>query len=83
MAVQKLRTLTRTRKQFVRERASHVQRIEKLLEDANIKMTVSVRRIHIEWRALPRHSRVTDVMNGKCRWKRQTIESRRSAAAAI
>lgn len=38
-AVQELRTLTRTRKQFVRERASHVQRIEKVLEDANIKIT--------------------------------------------
>ena len=38
-AVQELCTLTRTRKQFVRERASHVQRIEKLLEDANIKIT--------------------------------------------
>jgi transposase len=38
-AVQELRTLTRTRKQFVRERASHVQRIEKLLEDANLKIT--------------------------------------------
>ena len=37
-AVQELRTLTRTRKQFVRERASHVQRIDKLLEDANIKL---------------------------------------------
>ncbi|UJB67432.1 IS110 family transposase [Acidovorax sp. YS12] len=39
VAVQELRTLTRTRKQFVRERASHVQRIEKVLEDANIKIT--------------------------------------------
>jgi transposase len=38
-AVQELRTLTRTRKQFVRERVSHVQRIEKVLEDANIKIT--------------------------------------------
>jgi transposase len=37
--VQELRTLTRTRKQFVRERASHVQRIEKVLEDANLKIT--------------------------------------------
>jgi len=36
--VQELRTLTRTRKQFVRERTSHVQRIEKILEDANLKM---------------------------------------------
>ena len=39
VAVQELRTLTRTRKQFVRERVSHVQRIEKVLEDANLKIT--------------------------------------------
>lgn len=39
-AVQELRTLTRTRKQFVRERSSHVQRIEKILEDANLKLSV-------------------------------------------
>ena len=36
--VQDLRGLTRTRKQLVRERASHVQRIDKLLQDANIKL---------------------------------------------
>src|SRR5437773_3874600 len=40
VAVQELRTLTRTRKQFVRERGSHVQRIEKILEDANLKLGV-------------------------------------------
>ncbi len=40
VAVQELRTLTRTRKQFVRERAAHVQRIEKVLEDANLKLSV-------------------------------------------
>jgi len=34
-----LRDLTRTRKQLVRERAQHVQRIQKELEDANIKLT--------------------------------------------
>lgn len=39
-AVQELRSLTRTRKQFVRERAAHVQRIEKVLEDANLKLGV-------------------------------------------
>jgi transposase len=39
-AVQELRTLTRTRKQFVGERGSHAQRIEKLLEDANLKLSV-------------------------------------------
>ena len=39
-AVQELRTLTRTRKQFVRERGSHMQRVEKILEDANLKLGV-------------------------------------------
>jgi transposase len=37
-SVQELRMLTRTRKQLVRERASHVQRIDKLLQDANLKL---------------------------------------------
>ncbi|HVF64067.1 MAG TPA: IS110 family transposase [Casimicrobiaceae bacterium] len=40
VAVQELRSLTRTRKQFVRERSAHVQRIEKVLEDANLKLGV-------------------------------------------
>lgn len=40
MAVQELRALTRTRKQFVRERAAHVLRIDKVLEDANLKLGV-------------------------------------------
>ena len=35
---QQLRDLLRTRKQFVRERSSHTQRIQKTLEDANIKL---------------------------------------------
>jgi transposase len=34
--VQELRSLTRTRKQLVREQTRHVQRIEKTLEEANI-----------------------------------------------
>lgn len=38
-AIQELRTLTRTRKQLVRERAQHVLRIHKVLEDANVKVT--------------------------------------------
>jgi transposase len=37
--VGELRTLLRTRKQLVREHASHVQRVQKTLEDANIKLT--------------------------------------------
>lgn len=37
-----LRDLTRTRKQLVRERAQHVQRIQKVLQDANIKISSAV-----------------------------------------
>ena len=36
--IQDMRTLMRTRKQLVRERAQHVQRIQKTLEDANLKI---------------------------------------------
>jgi len=36
--VQEMRDLTRTRKQVVREVAQHIQRIQKTLEDANIKL---------------------------------------------
>ena len=36
--IQALRDLTRTRKQFVREIAQHTLRIQKVLEDANIKL---------------------------------------------
>lgn len=35
---QELRSLLRTRKQLVRERASHVLRLQKTLEDANVKL---------------------------------------------
>lgn len=38
-AIQALRDLTRTRKQLVREVAQHTLRIQKTLEDANIKIT--------------------------------------------
>jgi transposase len=37
--IQDLRDLTRTRKQLVRETAQHTLRIQKVLEDANIKIT--------------------------------------------
>ena len=37
-AIQELRDLTRTRKQLVREIAQHSLRIQKILEDANIKL---------------------------------------------
>ena len=37
--LQELRDLTRTRKQLVRETTRHTQRIQKTLEDANVKLT--------------------------------------------
>lgn len=37
--IQQIRDLTRTRKQFKQEQSRHVQRIHKVLEDANIKVT--------------------------------------------
>ncbi len=37
--IQALRDLTRTRKQLVREIARHTQRLQKTLEDANVKLT--------------------------------------------
>jgi transposase len=37
-ATQEMRALLRTRKQLVREQASHVQRVQKTLEDANLKL---------------------------------------------
>jgi transposase len=37
--VQELRDLTRARKQLVRERVRHVQRVQKVLEDANVKLS--------------------------------------------
>jgi transposase len=37
--IQELRDLTRLRKQLVRERTSHLQRVEKVTEDANVKLS--------------------------------------------
>ena len=37
-ATQAMRALLRTRKQLVREQSSHVQRLQKTLEDANLKL---------------------------------------------
>jgi transposase len=42
VAIQHVRDLTRTRKQLVREVAQHTQRIQKTLEDANIKLTGTI-----------------------------------------
>lgn len=43
--VQELRALLRTRKQLVREKGQHVQRIQKTLEDANLKIASVVSNI--------------------------------------
>jgi transposase len=40
--VQELRDLTRTRKQFMREISRHTQRVQKILQDANIKLTETI-----------------------------------------
>jgi transposase len=37
--IHELRDMTRTRTQLVRERSQHVQRIQKVLEDANVKLS--------------------------------------------
>jgi transposase len=41
-SIQHVRELTRTRKQLVREVAQHTQRIQKTLEDANLKLTGTI-----------------------------------------
>src|SRR5437773_10011803 len=41
-AIQQMRDLTRTRKQLVREVAQHTLRIQKTLEDANMKLTGTI-----------------------------------------
>jgi len=40
--IQDLRDLTRTRKQLVRETGRHTQRLQKILEDANLKLTETI-----------------------------------------
>jgi transposase len=40
--IQQLRSLMRTRKQLVREQTRHVQRLEKTLEEANIKLGAAI-----------------------------------------
>lgn len=44
-AIQQPRTLPRARKQLVREQTSHIQRIQKTLEEANIKLDTVISEI--------------------------------------
>jgi hypothetical protein len=45
VATQQMRALPRTRKQLAREQASHVQRVPKVLEDANLELSSVVTNI--------------------------------------
>lgn len=91
-AIQELRDLTRTRKQLVREIAQHALRIQKVLEDANIKLgsvlsdvlTASGRAIL--WAIIGGDSdpeRLTDLARGTARRKRpELIEALRGRVTA-
>ena len=52
--IQELRDLTRTRKQLVREIARHTLRLQKTLEDANVKLTRVASDILSGWLIAPR-----------------------------
>lgn len=80
--IQDLRTLTRTRKQLVREKAQHVQRIQKTLEDANLKIASvvsdimgkngrSILRALIEGKTAPEE--LVAVTDGRLRAGRETL----------
>src|SRR5580692_5923513 len=91
-SIQELRALTRTRKQFVREKAGHVQRLQKTLEDANLKiasvaadiMGASGRAIleaHIAGETNP--EKLADLTRGRLKASRATIvESLRGRVTA-
>jgi transposase len=81
-SIQDLRTLTRTRKQLVREKAQHVQRIQKTLEDANLKIASavsdmmgkngrSILRALIEGKTAPEE--LVAVTDGRLRASRETL----------
>ena len=80
--IQELRDLTRTRKQLVREIAQHTLRIQKVLEDANIKITGVVSdllgksgRAILEALAAGEQDpeRLADLTQGRLKAKRQTL----------
>ncbi len=91
-AIQELRDLTRTRKQLVREAAQHSLRIQKVLEDANLKLgsvlsdvlTVSGRAML--WAIIGGESdpeRLADLAQGTARRKRsELIEALRGRITA-
>jgi transposase len=75
---QEMRNLLRTRKQLVREQSSHVPRVQKTLEDANIKVDCVLLRYHGQER--PCHDRGADCRRNQ---SRQTGEPCRSAGEGL
>jgi len=80
--IQELRALTRTRKQLVREQVQHVQRIQKVLEDANIKLASVVSNVvGMSGRAIlnaliageTRPERLVDLTTGRLKASRITL----------
>jgi transposase len=81
--IQELRDLTRTRKQFVRQRVQHVNRIQKALEDANIKLSSFISDITgVSGRAMleamiagqTEPSKLADLGNSRLKAPRETLE---------
>lgn len=81
--IQELRDLTRTRTQLVRERAQHVQRIQKVLEDANVKLASVVSDVlGVSGRAMIEAmirgesdpGRLADLADGRLRASRKDLE---------
>ena len=81
-SIQELRMLLRTRKQLVRERTQHVQRLQKVLEDANLKIASAVSDIlGTSGRAIlqaliageTRPEELLDLTTGRLRANRQTL----------
>src|SRR5262249_45929503 len=91
-SIQELRALTRTRKQFVREKVAHVQRIQKTLEDANLKIaSVASAVVGVSGRAILEAliageidpEKLADVTRGRLKSSRATIvESLRGRVTA-
>jgi transposase len=74
---QEMRNLLRTRRQLVREQSSHVLRVQKTLEDANIKLDSVLRFDGQEW---SRHDRGADCRRNQ---PRQTGQPCRSAGEGV
>lgn len=80
--IEELRELTRTRKQFVREIARHTQRIQKILDVANLKLTGTITDVlGVSGRAIVKSliagetdpERLADLVDHRVRAKRERL----------